>query len=290
MNAKKLPLYIIIVFFFFCRTVFAAGPVWKVSKGDDVVFVGGTIHILTEGDYPLPKAFMDAYRQTDEVMFEVDAAKMNTPEFQQELGPKVIYPDGKTIRDFITPETFKKVEKHLADRSIPSEGLIKLRVGMFTITLTIIELQRLGLLGTGVDQFFTLQARNDSKSIEFLETVDEQVQLLLTMGEGYENEIVENTLGDLPELAEDMASLKKQWREGDVQGMMKDILTPMQEEFPAIYKNIIYNRNVNWLPRLEALFGNDNTEFVMVGMLHLVGENGVIQLLEKKGYQVEQMN
>ena len=45
-------------------------------------------------------------------------------------------------------------------------------------------------------------------------------------------------------------------------------------------------RNLNWINKIDKYLTNNNC-FVIVGALHLYGENGLINLLKKKGYKVK---
>lgn len=85
---------------------------------------------------------------------------------------------------FPTEDTQTHFKQHLASRQIPMDNLVKFKAGMVSITLTMVELQRLGLAGSGIDQFFNLRALNDQKEIGQLETADEQLAFIAAMGEG----------------------------------------------------------------------------------------------------------
>lgn len=63
----------------------------------------------------------------------------------------------------------------------------------------------------------------------------------------------------------------------------------MREKFPDTYAEMIVNRNNKWMPEIEAMLADKPTEAVMVGALHLVGPDGLIELLKKKGYKVTQL-
>ena len=76
------------------------------------------------------------------------------------------------------------------------------------------------------------------------------------------------------------------WREGDTQSLYTVALEPMQKNDPATYKQLMTDRNNNWLVKLEQMFKNDKSEFVLVGAGHLAGEDSLLTLLENKGYQV----
>lgn len=60
----------------------------------------------------------------------------------------------------------------------------------------------------------------------------------------------------------------------------------MQKTDPNSYKLLISDRNNNWLPKVEAMFGNDKSEFILVGVAHLAGQDSLLTLLENRGYTV----
>jgi uncharacterized protein len=51
---------------------------------------------------------------------------------------------------------------------------------------------------------------------------------------------------------------------------------------------IIDDRNRRWLPQIEKLLAQGDNALVVVGAAHLVGKDGVIELLRDRGYTVEQ--
>jgi uncharacterized protein YbaP (TraB family) len=48
------------------------------------------------------------------------------------------------------------------------------------------------------------------------------------------------------------------------------------------------DRNRRWLPKIVALLGDDQDYLVIVGALHLVGSDGLVELLRRQGYHVVQ--
>lgn len=263
--------------------------VWQVTKDDKTLYIGGTIHILTPEDYPLPPAYEEAYDASTVIVFETDVAAMSTPEIQQKFMSAVTYTGGQTLQDDITPETMKLLEQHLAARGIPLEAMINFKPGMLSTMLTVIELQKLGLLGTGVDEFYTQKASSDEKQIEELETLDEQIQFVADMGKGEEDQFIAYTIRDIGQLESMFDELKTAWREGDMEKMAAIGIEPMKTEFPALFKLILTDRNNDWMPDIESMLTTPEIELVLVGALHLAGENGVLEQLRGKGYTVEKL-
>ncbi len=266
----------------------ADSPVWKVVKGDHHVYIGGTIHVLSKSDYPLPAAFETAYNQSAKLVFETDTRKLQTPEFQAALMSKVVYSDGRNLKTVLNESTYQKLENHLTIRGIPITNFMKLKPGMVALTLTIIELQRLGLMGTGVDEFLSLRALNDQKTIGQLETVDDQLELISSLGDGQENEIIDHTLQETKKLPAMMQIMKAAWRKGDNAALENVILTPFKKDFPEVYGRVVIKRNNAWLPKIETMLQTKEVEFILVGALHLIGEDGVLAKLKDRGYSIQQ--
>ncbi|HCA75529.1 MAG TPA: TraB/GumN family protein, partial [Alteromonas sp.] len=81
------------LFLFTCSWTHAAS-VWQVSNAGNTVYIGGTLHILSPEDFPLPNAYGVAYNQADELVFETDIAGLNSPRFQQDSRARLTYGDG----------------------------------------------------------------------------------------------------------------------------------------------------------------------------------------------------
>ena len=112
----------------------ADSPVWKVVKGERQLFIGGTLHLLAESDYPLPAAFENAYRKSAIVVFEADIQKMQSPEFQQLLQSRIIYTDGRSLKTVLTQKTYRALEQHMTSRGIPIVGFQQMKAGMVGVT------------------------------------------------------------------------------------------------------------------------------------------------------------
>ena len=264
-------------------------PVWKVAKGDAHLFIGGTVHVLSQDDYPLPEAFEKAYQASSIIVFEADIQEMQTPEFQQALVEQARYPEGRDLTMYLTDGTRAHLVQFLDSRQLPMDNLVKFKAGMVSVTLTIVELQRLNLAGAGVDQFYSQRAANDRKEIGALETAQEQLMFIATMGEGKEDELIAYTLRQIEDLPEMMQAMKAAWRAGDNAEMEAVALRPMEKDFPVMTDRFVEDRNNVWLPKIEAMFETEAVELVLVGALHLVGKEGLLEQLKAKGYEIENL-
>jgi len=130
------------------------------------------------------------------------------------------------------------------------------------------------------------KARRDGKAVAELESVEEQLDHLAAMGKGRESAFVRYSLDDLERTDELMDELIAAWRRGDTQALGELFVTDMKRAFPDLYANLLVKRTRQWLPRVEEMFHEPGTELVLVGAAHLVGEEGLLALLERRGYRI----
>jgi uncharacterized protein YbaP (TraB family) len=265
-----------------------AAPVFKVSKDGDTVYIGGTFHLLTEGDYPLPKAFEKAYVASDELYFETDLSVLETTEFQQKSLHVIMYKDGKTLKTGLNEKTYARFAEYAESRHLDPMQFNSLNPTGIMLTITIMEYQSRGFVAEGVDKYYYEKARKDTKAIGWFETPDEQLAII----DGFDNEepnaLINYTLDEIDNVDEVVGGLHTSWRSGDMDTLAKLGLDGF-DGYAQLYDLVLRNRNNNWMKKIEAMFGDQNIEFVLVGALHLPGKDGVLTQLAQKGYTVEQL-
>jgi len=266
----------------------AKSPLWKVSKGDDHLFIGGTIHMLSKSDFPLPAEFEKIYKQSEQLVFETDMKKLQEPEMQMKMFQKLSYQDGTLLKDHLKPETYKALEDYTAKAGISMLMIYKFKPGMAATILSVIELQKLGVDSEGVDAFYSNKATEDKKVLGKLETVETQINFLASLGEKNPDEFIMYTLRDMKKLPEMFGDMKNAWKTGDTQKLTDIGITPMKSEFPDIYQNLILKRNNAWIPQIEMMMKTKEIEMILVGALHLAGDDSVLAQLKKLGYTIEQ--
>lgn len=281
--------FVILLWLLFPLQVTAQSAVWKISKDQAELYIGGTIHVLSRQDYPLPQEFDQAYRKADIVVLETDLVAMAQPQTQRHMLSRMMYRDGRSLRDELAPSTYRKLVEYVAKTALSLDVLTQFKPAMAALTLTMAELQRLDMADAGVDNYFNNLALRDGKRLEGLETVEQQIDLIANMGKGHEDAMILSTLDELRQLPELINGMKQAWRSGDMRTLEKLAIDPMRLEFPALYQSLLVSRNNRWLPKIEALLATPEKEFVLVGALHLAAKEGVIEQLQRRGYRVEQL-
>ncbi len=292
-NRMKLWLAVITVlvaFFSMCdQSVFGqtgSKGLWTVSSGKNTVYLLGSIHLLSKGDYPLPGDFEKAYRDSPVVVFETDLDAMETPETQALMRQHSLLPKERSIRDFLSAQTFRMLEKHLMAEGLDRVRFEGLQPWVCALTLTMLELSKRGYLPAyGLDRYFYLKAKRDRRKIIPLESVREQLSLFFELSREEQDAFLKRTLIDLEVVDTLFPEMLAAWKSGDIQ-KLDALMQKSFKEHPALYDKFLVRRNEKWLPVIVGLIGQPENALVIVGASHLGGENGVIRMLEKRGFQV----
>ena len=108
----------------FC-SLFAKSSVWKISKGSQSLYIGGTCHVLRTSDYPMPPEFEHAYSLADTLVFEMDPSIAADPEFTSRLSRASTYSDGRSLKTLLSEQTYKKLVEKCEQNNLQNWALMK---------------------------------------------------------------------------------------------------------------------------------------------------------------------
>lgn len=274
---------------FSSTSALADTSVWKISKGNDYVYVGGTVHLLPESAFPLPAEFEQAYAATDTLVLEAKMPEPTDTAAQTALLQAMAYSDGRSLSQVLSPAVYQQVADYFAPFGIQLQQLDGYKPGFIMLQMLALEMMKAQLSGEGVDSYFDKKAKTDGKTLAYLETMESQINLLANMGDGYEDAFMKMNLDQFGDFKAYFAAMVAAWRAGDMVELDKLAVQPARELDPILYQALFVQRNNAWLPQIEQMFGNNSKELVLVGGGHLAGEHSVLALLQQAGYQVQQV-
>ena len=262
---------------------------WLVkTPSNKAVFLLGSLNVFKGDGYPLAEAINEAYRRSQKVVFETDLAAMVDPAVQAKILAMGRYPEGQTLFQNISEELRNSLKLKMNDLGISLEQFERFRPWLVAVTLTVLELQRLGFSPDyGIDVHFYGRAGTDHKEIGFLESIDFQLDLFGKMNAYDQNAFLGQTLKDLEVAAQMAEDMLKNWKNGDADKLYA-ILFKSFEGYPKIEKRLLRQRNIDWVKKIEEMMVEDKNIFVVVGAGHLIGPGSVVSLLQAKGYEVQQ--
>jgi len=287
----------VLLFFFLCPSYAQENAgitpgkhlLWAVHSKNNTVYLLGSIHVLKKDSYPLPDAIEKIYGCCSKVVFETDLDGMNDPASQNKMKRLGSYPRGQTLSKNISAQTYELLKKRMAAANVQLERLEPFRPWFVALAITALEIQRLGYdPELGIDRYFFKKAKKDGKEMIFLETNDSQLNLMARMNKTQQEMFLRETLKELDIIETMSADMVKAWETGDAE-RLNLIIKNGFDEHPDIYNRFFTQRNKNWVPQIQRLLKQDGDVLVIVGAGHLVGEQSLIDLLEKKGYKVQQL-
>ncbi len=261
---------------------------WLVENSANRLYLLGSLHVLKSDAYPLAEEIDRAYTASRRVVFETDLKAMMEPAIQAKMIELGLYPEGQDLFQHISDGTKKDLENKLKELGLPPAQMRRFKPWFLAITLTTLELQRLGFNPLyGVDIHFHTKAETDNKELSFLEPVEYQLDLLGRMTESDQKSFLIQTLKDLEISAQLAGDMMTAWQKGDADKLYR-LLSKSFEDHPNIEERLLTRRNRDWILKIEDMLNEPKTTMVIVGAGHLIGPAGIVELLKQKGYSVKQ--
>ena len=262
---------------------------WKATGRQSAIYLVGSVHLLSKDYYPLNPALDAAFKDSDLLVEEVDLGAMLEPESQLRLLTRGMLPPGQSLDKVVSASTFELMSKKLTELGLPIEPLKQFKPWSLALTLMSLSWTSAGFdPNLGLDKHFYDLARADGRLIQGLETLEFQISRFDEMPMTQQDRLLVETLKEMESGMESVTKLADAWKSGDAATIEKLALEDLRQE-PEMYQRLLVDRNRNWLPKIEALFNRPGRALVVVGAAHLVGPDGLLQMLKSKGYTIEQL-
>ncbi|PJG57991.1 TraB/GumN family protein [Aeromonas cavernicola] len=268
-----------------CSLCALADPAfYRVNKGNQQHWLLGSIHAGTPSLYPMPHQVERAWLQSRALVLEVNINELEPAQLQG-VQPLTQLPAGDSLQQHLPAPLYQRTLQAGAQYGVSEAQLAPLRPWFAALTLTQAALAGTGFDSQlGVDQHFAQLAAKTGKPVVGFETLLEQLGYLASVGE-HQNLMLTTTLDELPTMATNIATVMQAWQQGDE----ATLITLLKEEMaPAplqqwMERTLLAERNRNWLKKWPSL---PNESFIVVGALHLYGEEGLLAQLEQQGWRI----
>lgn len=263
---------------------------WQIDGSNNSVYLLGSIHMLRKEDYPLPSTIYEVYEEAEVLVMELDMDDLD-PVAEQALAIDLgLIKDGRALRDLMGPKLYAEAEELAEALQIPLTILEKSEPWFAAINVEMMMLMRIGFDPMqGIEYHLSGLATGDNKEIHGLETTREQLEILDNLSAEAQREMLIQTLSDSMDIADAMDDMVNAWRYGDIEFLADSLLDDMRD-FEELHYAIVVQRNKNWVVEIQELLEKDDDYLIIVGALHLVGEEGVPDLLSQNGHEVVQLH
>jgi len=262
---------------------------WRIKSAKSTAYLLGSIHVAKPQMYPLDSRIEKAFQGADVLVVEANASPEKMAGTALQMMMRASYPPEDNLEKHISKELFDATISRVAKLGLPAAQARQMKPWLLGMTITLAELQKLGIdPAYGLDMHF-LQGAKD-KHIEELEGAEAQLNLLDGLSDKQQEDFLKYTLKDVDNIARHVDDMIASWTSGDAKKLEAFLLQAIQDspDLQPLFVKLFDDRNKAMAAKIETLLKTGKTYFIVVGAGHLVGKTGLLQLLGKT-CQVEQM-
>jgi len=278
----------------------------KAKEGDGRLYLFGSIHVGGEGLYPLPETIMEAYNSSDALAVEVDIVAASNVLTQMALMRELMYPEGDDITKHLSQETYDLAVDFLKKNGQYSPVFDRYNIYFWgslvdAVTYGLAEMDA----SSGIDHYFLTKAHEEGKEILEVESISFQLDLLTKQPDLLQDYMLRSSILYMDVAIDNLRAIFDAYRRGDEAGIMEQVYSDLEDyEFDDLepeeaaelkrmvenYFNQLYTeRNIKMAERAESYLEEGRTVFYVVGVAHMLGDTGIVNLLREAGYTVTQI-
>lgn len=268
-----------LIVFFTSYSVQAEPQHWLAKKGDTEYMVIGSVHVGDHSMYPLPKAVTQFLSKSDGLIVETDIKNAEG----------TIYPETTLQAKDVLGSKEREHLSHIAkDLGVQQTQLLNAPPWAAALMIQLSLVNKLGYVADqGVDTYLINLAEKKRVPILSLESVQFQIDLITGQPEGGK-ELLLSSIEEYDGGEALVECLIESWKNGDGSQLEKASLSDKSSE--QFNEAFLYSRNRDWAQKLDSgklLPKKEGRYTVVVGSLHLVGKDNLIELLQKQGFEIK---
>ena len=265
---------------------------WEAVGEKGKAYLLGSIHLAREDLYPLDEVIETAFARSETLVVEVDLNQVDKGSLQLQALGAGIYGDGRSLKSELSSDALDKLQSFLKERGVPFGPFSIMKPWLAAISVTAMEMLRLGYKPEfGIDKHFLDQAQREGKPVSALETADFQMRLLSDFSDEIQVLFLTQTLDDVSRIPDVVDQLVTAWKRGDAKTIEDVVLEAADDvRLKPLYDKLLYRRNVDMASKIAEMLDSGGSWFVVVGAGHLVGDEGIIELLGDREFDVNQVS
>jgi uncharacterized protein YbaP (TraB family) len=259
---------------------------YRIEGGDAIVHLFGSIHFGRASFFPFDTTIETAFARSTRLGVEMDARAAASPEAQRSFARAASLDQHENLRAALSDDAYARLEAALVGLGVPIAVFDQLEPWAVAMTVSTLVWQAQGFdPAQGVDLYFL--ERSGAKEVVELESLEEQLDLFASL-EG--DEFLGMTLDSLEYVEQDTLDIYRAWLCGDAESVTRlfvDLPVERGQDIGDFIVRFLDERNQGMAEGVVELLERGGESFVVVGVGHLVGPNGVPALLRERGLTVE---
>jgi uncharacterized protein YbaP (TraB family) len=271
-----------ICFAFLLMTSFGQAQLLYQISGNGLTahsYLYGTIHMLPKDQFELSNSLKRAFDASTTLAMEVDLNMSGAEKIA--LAQRVLLPEGKTLKDFMTEQDYLKLKMYCLDSLQWSESKFDRSSKLKPMFFSSILIQESMRNMASYEMEFNKMARKKHKNVLGLETIDFQLGLFDQLPMETQVDMLKN---DYNSDLQTFDTLLACYLQEDLD-KLNVLMNAETAAYPEFNELLLVNRNKSWIEPMGIQMQKEST-FFAVGAGHLGGTQGVIALLREAGYTV----
>jgi uncharacterized protein YbaP (TraB family) len=264
---------------------------WKVSDEQKTIYIMGSLGYGTADMYPLPEAIMDVFAGANTLVIANLLDAGDGAASHAAVMAKGSYSDGSSLQAHIKPTTWQRTLDLAKSLNVAEETLSSQKPWMAALTLKNAALKQAGYDETlSVAKAFTKAAQAAKPVIE-LDALDDQVERYNGMSDTEQEQFLLKALHEADSKNEYFSSLVDAWKKGDADSVelvvrrALDALPPSQKPL----EDRLIARNEAIAKKIGEMAIDGKIYFLIVDAKCLVGDKGILAVLQSKGFKASQL-
>lgn len=282
MQTPRLALFPLIFSFILTSGFSQNSILWEVS-GNDLAhssYLLGSLKFIGEKEFILHAEVKDKIEISELFAIEDEV----NHHAQHELNKALHFEKGKSLKDVLTTDEYNKVENFFerefnVSKKQFNKNYAKLKPLALSITMTRLALHE----DVKYYDIELLKLANDLRIPTYsLEPIEREAEAFNTFPVEVQAKALMHSIENFQVQKSEYEKLEAAYARGDIDAVFEYSLHPFENN-ELFIEEFYFKRNEEWLPKLEKMF-TENKSFVTVGVTHLEGEKGLLNLLRSKGY------
>ncbi len=255
---------------------------WKIDSHGltNPSYLFGTIKFMGEKEFKIPKE-VETFIKTCKLFAIEDQVDHHA---QHELNKVLHFPKGESLATHLSAVQYKKVldffeHEFGVNRQVFESKYAKIKPLALSILMTRLSLHE-------KVKFFDIEllvfAKKNKLATYSLESIDREAQALNAYPIFNQVKALMHSIDNFEIQKNEFKNMMNRYPQESLEEIFEYTLHPIENN-PIFIEEFYFKRNMEWMPKLEKMM-SENSSFITVGVSHLEGEKGLLELLKSKGY------
>ena len=261
------------------------GFLWEATKDDKSIYLAGTMHPAPPKINFFNDNINEIIEKTDVVALEIDLTSEELIPDIQNYALKNYYLKSGEFKDLLTEEEGDKLDDLLNKLGFSYKDMKQMNEDGVNDVITSLIFQKLGFLGEIFDEQLAKTYKEKGKEVISLETFEFQADIL---NKHTTIETVKKGINEFDSVFAENDKSANDLLTGYITGDIKagEIGIEEAKKDEALYKDLLIDRNIGMVEKINGFIKEDKSYLVAVGYLHFFGEDSIIKLMKKEGYTI----